>query len=489
MDHLGVIQPMVLVVRSQERRVQEPILCPLFQPANRGNHRMLLKTRYKVAVIGTGISGLAAAWLLSRRHDVTLYEQADRIGGHSNTVLARVAGRTIPVDTGFIVFNRITYPNLTALFAHLGVRTEASNMSFAASLDDGDFEYAGGTPMGLLAQKRNFVRPRFWSMLADIRRFYREAPRDADAPEFENISLGDYLTRRGYGSTFRDDHLLPMASAIWSAAPSDMLAYPSSSFIRFHCNHGLLQVTGRPIWETVSGGSISYVRQLIASIADRIKCDTTVVSVRRSAQGVLIIDSKGGAETFDHVVMATHADQALTALADPTALEKSLLGAFRYNRSLAVLHSDESFMPKRRGAWASWNYVAPRASQREGASFTYWMNRLQNIPDETPLFVTLNPPRSPRPGTLHHSETYDHPIFDLQAVKSQKRLWDLQGVQRTWFCGAYFGYGFHEDGLQAGLAVAEQLGGVRRPWTVPNESVRIALIEPHKARTDTELAA
>ena len=400
-----------------------------------------------------------------------------------------MAGRTIPVDTGFIVFNQITYPNLTALFAHLGVPTQASNMSFAASLDDGGFECAGGTPMGLLEQKRNFVRQRFWSMLAGIRRFYRGAPKDADLPEFEDISLGDYLTRRGYGLAFRDDHLLPMASAIWSAAPSDMLAYPASSFIRFHCNHGLLQVTCRPIWETVSGGSINYVRQLIASITKKIKCDTAVVSVRRSAQGVLVADSKGGVESFDHVVMATHADQSLKALANPTALEQTLLGAFRYNRSLAVLHSDEGFMPKRRAAWASWNYVAPQAPQREGASFTYWMNCLQNIPDETPLFVTLNPPRAPRPGTLHHSESYDHPIFDVQAVKSQKRLWELQGGQRTWFCGAYFGYGFHEDGLQAGLAVAEQLGGVRRPWAVPNESGRISLIEPRKPWTETEVAA
>lgn len=450
---------------------------------------MLPNARLKVAIIGTGISGLSAAWLLSRSHDITMYEQADRIGGHSNTVVARVAGRAIPVDTGFIVFNRITYPNLAALFEHLGVSTQASNMSFAASLDDGDFEYAGGTSMGLLAQPRNLVRPRFWSMLADIRRFYREAPRDADTAEFENLSLGDYLTRRGYGAAFHNDHLLPMASAIWSAAPADMLAYPASSFIRFHSNHGLLRIAGRPIWETVSGGSINYVRRLIAPLADKVKYNTAVVNVQRSAHGIRVIDSKGGAETFDHVVMATHANQALTALSDPSALERTLLGAFRYNRSLAVLHSDESFMPKRRAAWASWNYVAPLASQREGASFTYWMNRLQNIPDETPLFVTLNPPRAPRPGTLHQSETYEHPIFDVQAVKAQRRLWELQGVQRTWFCGSYFGYGFHEDGLQAGLAVAEQLGGVRRPWTAPNESGRISLIEPRRAQTGMGLAA
>lgn len=456
---------------------------------SRMNDLMLPNTRLKVAVVGTGISGLAAAWLLSRRHDITIYEQAGRIGGHSNTVLAHVAGRTVPVDAGFIVFNRVTYPNLTALFAHLGVSTQESNMSFSASLDDGDLEYAGGTPTGLFAQRRNLVRPRFWSMLSDIRRFYREAPRDANAPEFENIGLGDYLIRRGYGPAFRDDHILPMASAIWSATPSDMLAYPASSFIRFHSNHGLMQISGRPVWRTVSGGSINYIRRLIASIAGEIKYETAVVSVQRSALGVRIIDSKGGAKTFDHVVMATHADQALKALDDPSPLEKSLLGTFRYNRSLAVVHSDESFMPRRRAAWASWNYVAPRASRRQGASFTYWMNLLQNIPFETPLFVTLNPPRPPRPGTLYHSESYDHPIFNIEAVNAQKRLWEMQGARRTWFCGAYFGYGFHEDGLQAGLAVAEQLGGVRRPWTVPGESGRISLIEPRKAHIDVELAA
>jgi uncharacterized protein len=487
LDHLRVIQKQVLVVRSRERRVQTPIRRPPHQPVHWGDYLMAPHARLKVAIVGTGIAGLSAAWLLSRRHDVTLYEKADRIGGHSNTVAAHVAGRTIPVDTGFIVFNRITYPNLTALLTQLEIPTQASNMSFAASLDDGDFEYSGGTPMGLLAQKRNLVRPRFWAMLAGIRRFYREAPRDADMAEFENMSLGDYLIRRGYGSAFRDDHLLPMASAIWSAAPSDMLASPALSFIRFHANHGLLQIAGRPIWESVSGGSITYVRQLVASLADRIKSGSAVVGVRRSEQRVVVIDSTGSAESFDHVVMATHADQALTALADPSHLEKALLGSFRYNRSIAVLHSDESFMPKRRAAWASWNYVAPRTCRREGASFTYWMNRLQNIPDETPLFVTLNPPRAPRPGTLHHSETYDHPIFDLAAVKAQRTLWELQGARRTWFCGSYFGYGFHEDGLQAGLAAAEQLGGVRRPWTVPNESGRIAVTDRLKVSAELGL--
>jgi len=446
-----------------------------------------MQERLRVAVVGSGISGLSAAWLLSHRHDVTIYEQSDRIGGHSNTVLANVDGRAIPVDTGFIVFNRATYPNLTALFEHLGVPVEASNMSFSVSLDNGGLEYAFGTPAGLLAQPRNLVSPRFWSMMSDLRRFYREAVRDVQTRESESGSLGEYLTLRGYGAAFRDDHLLPMASAIWSASASDMLSHPAASFIRFHANHGLLQITGRPRWETVSGGCVNYVRRLIAAIGGRVRCDTAVVAIRRSAREAVVIDSKGASESFDHVVIATHADQALAALADPSPVERALLGTFRYTRNLAVLHSDRSFMPKRRAAWASWNYLSPNISQHAGASLTYWMNRLQNIPGRTPLFVTLNPARAPRAGTLHHSEIYHHPIFDAQAVAAQSRLWDLQGTQRTWFCGAYFGYGFHEDGLQSGLAVAEELGGLRRPWTVHNESGRISAIDRRNAGRDREL--
>lgn len=444
--------------------------------------------RLKIAIVGTGISGLSAAWMLSQRHDTTIYEQAERVGGHSNTVVAEIGGKKIPVDTGFIVFNRFTYPNLAALFAHLGVKTKSSNMSFGASLDGGRFEYAGGTATGLIAQPRNLIRPRFWSMLAELRRFYREAEKDAQSPKFEQIGLGEYLDYRGYGAGFRDDHLLPIASAIWSSSPADMLAYPAASFLRFHANHGLLQFAGRPIWETVSGGSINYVRELTAGIADRIKCNSAVIRVQRKRDRVVVTDSTGRYETFDHVVMATHADQALAVLSDPSPAERKLLGAFRYQRNHAVLHSDKSFMPKRRMAWASWNYVDSRNGRSKNASFTYWMNRLQNIPKETPLFVTLNPAGPPRAGTLHHSQSYDHPIFDTKAIAAQPRLWELQGLQRTWFCGAYFGYGFHEDGLQAGLAVAEELGKVRRPWTVSNESGRIHMHAHSRASCSLEAA-
>jgi predicted NAD/FAD-binding protein len=443
--------------------------------------------RLKVAVVGTGISGLSAAWLLSPRHDVTMYEQSERIGGHSNTVVASVGGRQIRVDTGFIVFNRSAYPNLTALFERLAVPTRTSDMSLAVSLDNGTLEYSGTGLSGLFAQPRNLFRPRFLAMLRDLVKFYRKAMRDADLLKDETVSLGDYLASGGYGAAFRDDHLLPMASAIWSAPPSEILSFPVAAFIRFHRNHGLLQLTQRPAWETVSGGSIVYVKRLVKSFADRIKLDTGVVTVQRIAGGVVLTDSRGGSSRFDHVVMATHANEALAAIADPSPEETELLGAFRYSRNLAVLHSDPGFMPKRRAAWSSWNYIGSRHAPGDAVGVTYWMNRLQSIPETSPLFLTLNPARAPRAGTLHHSEIYDHPIFDSAAVSAQRRLWSLQGKGNVWYCGAHFGAGFHEDGLQAGLAVAEQLGGLRRPWSVPNESGRIVLGREGPRETTPEM--
>lgn len=431
--------------------------------------------RLKIAVIGTGISGLSAAWLLSQRHDVTVYEKSDRIGGHSNTVTASIYSERAPVDTGFIVFNRKTYPNLSALFAHLRVPTRPSEMSLSVSLDDGALEYSGTGILGLLAQPGNLLRPRFWSMMRDLMRFYDQATRDAAVLNDETISLGHYLARGGYSAAFRDDHLLPMASAIWSAPPDEILSFPAAAFIRFQHNHGLLQLANRPPWETVTGGSAVYVQRLVNASAARFRLDIGVADVRRADNGVTVTDIRGGAERFDHVVLATHANEALAVIDAPTPAERELLGAFRYSRNHAVLHSDRSFMPKRRAAWSSWNYVGHRNRRDAEVGVTYWMNRLQGIPDRLPLFVTLNPARPPRAGLLHHSDIYEHPIFDAAAIAAQRRLWSLQGHGNIWFCGAHFGAGFHEDGLQSGLAVAEQLGGVRRPWTVPDESGRIAL--------------
>ncbi len=423
----------------------------------------------RIAVIGSGISGLSAAWLLSQCHAVTVFEADHRVGGHSHTVDAPSG----PVDTGFIVYNEATYPNLTALFRHLEVPTKPSDMSLGVSMDGGRLEYGGDNFSSLFAQPRNLLRPRFWSMLRDLLRFYREAPGHAHL--LEETSLDDYLFTEGYGTAFRDDHLYPMAAAIWSTPAAEIGAYPAAAFIRFCVNHGLLQVKDRPAWRTVDGGSRAYVARLTRSFSDRIATGRAVRSVRRLGRQVQVEDVAGFCETFDHVVIATHADQALTLLMDPSAQERTLLGAFGYSVNEAVLHSDASLMPRRRAVWSSWNYMSVREGDARRLSVTYWMNRLQGIPDETPLFVTLNPLRPPRPECVIRTDSYLHPMFNSAAMAAQQQLWSLQGRRNTWFCGAYFGAGFHEDGLQAGLAVAEALGGVRRPWTVPDESGRITL--------------
>lgn len=430
-----------------------------------------------IAVIGSGIAGLSAAWLLSRDHHVTLYEGGSRFGGHSNTVaVSDVAGRKA-IDTGFIVFNEKTYPNLTALFRHLGIATQESEMSFAVSRHAGGFEYSGGDLKGLLAQPLNLLRPRFWSMLRDLLRFYRQAPREMERLEADGTSLGAYLSARGYGTAFREDHLLPMASAIWSTPTTAISDYPAGAFLRFCANHGLLQITGRPVWRTVTGGASTYVYRMLGEISGAIHRDRRICRVTRSPSGVCLLDEHGVEARHDHVVMATHAHQARAMLADADGLETALLGAFGTTANTAVLHTDVSMMPRRRRAWAAWNFCEqPDAGKGEGAPFlTYWMNRLQALPVQQDYFVTINPPRPPAPGTLLHTEHYAHPLFNAASIAAQKRLWDIQGRRRAWFCGAWFGAGFHEDGLQAGLAVAEALGGGRRPWRVPEESGRIHL--------------
>ncbi|MCC2633844.1 MAG: NAD/FAD-binding protein [Ramlibacter sp.] len=428
----------------------------------------------RVAVVGSGISGLSCAWLLSQRHQVSVFEADGRSGGHSHTVDAPGPAGDVPVDTGFIVYNEPAYPNLTALFRHLDVPTKPSDMSFAVSLDGGALEYAGTDLRGLFAQKRNLLRPRFWAMLRDLARFYREAPGDGAAAGLQ--PLGEYLASRGYSDAFRDDHLLPMAAAIWSASPGKVADYPTEAFLRFCENHRLLQVSGRPVWRTVDGGSREYVRRLSQPFAGRLHLDHGVLEIRRDAEGVALRTRAGWwPGRFDQVVVATHADQALRLLPDAHDDERRLLGAFGYSRNHAVLHRDPALMPVRRGVWASWNYLADRTAPDQPPCVTYWMNRLQGIPEDNPLFVTLNPVRPPEPKHLLRTEIYEHPLFDAAAMRAQRKLWALQGRQRTWFCGAYFGAGFHEDGLQAGLAVAEALGQVRRPWKVPDESGRIHL--------------
>ncbi|MBA4220525.1 MAG: NAD/FAD-binding protein [Methylobacterium sp.] len=429
----------------------------------------------RIAVIGAGITGLSAAWLLGQAHDVVLIEAEPRLGGHANTVLVPGDdGGETPVDTGFIVYNERTYPNFVALLDHLGVATQPTEMSFAVSLDAGRLEYSGTGLAGLFAQPGNLANPRFWAMLRGLVRFYRDATRDARAGSAAAMTLGEYLAAGGYGAAFRDDHLLPMAAAIWSAPCSEILSYPAQAFLRFHHNHGLLQLTDRPLWRTVTGGSAVYVERLRSRFRGSVRLGTPARQVRRSPNEVLVAGD-GWSERFDQVVFATHADRTLALLADPDPLEASALGAFRYSRNRAVLHGDEALMPRRRRAWASWNHLGERARPDAACAVTYWMNLLQDLPRQRPFFVTLNPPETLRAETILREEVYEHPIFDRAALAAQEHLWTLQGARRSWFCGAYFGSGFHEDGLQSGLAVAEALGDVRRPWNVANESGRIPL--------------
>jgi len=430
-----------------------------------------------IAVIGTGIAGLSAAWLLSLNHSVTVYEQNSWIGGHSHTVNVPSSQGPIGVDTGFIVYNEVSYPNLVAMFDHLDVPTKHSEMSFSASLEQGGFEYAGTDLNGLLGQRRNIVRPRFWRMVKDIVRFYKEAPAVLNNPADAELSLDEYLDREGYDRRFIDDHLLPMGAAIWSTTAAEMAAYPAQAFVRFFQSHGLLLLKDRPQWRTVDGGSREYVRRLTESYRDRIRL-VGVRNVVRQDDKVMVIDHDGDISSYDHVVFASHADESLRMLSDANTEEHRLLGAWQYTANRAVLHSDPSLMPKRRRVWSSWNFL--EGGTEAQLCVTYWMNRLQTLETDAPLFVTLNPTLEPRPDTIHNEFNYTHPYFDQAALASQRELWSLQGRHRTWFCGSYFGYGFHEDALQSGLAVAEQLGGVRRPWRIANESGRIHLFSQNE---------
>lgn len=427
-----------------------------------------MRKRKSVAVVGSGISGLSAAWLLSSGHDVTLFEADDRLGGHSNTV---DADGTF-VDTGFIVFNPQSYPNLVSLFAHLDVPVHDAPMSFSVSLEGGRSEYSGDNLGTLIGHPRNLLDRQHWRMMLDLVRFFRLAPEWAKSLTDETTELSTFLKLNGFSEAFLDRHILPMAAAIWSTPSARVMSFPAASFFRFFANHGLLQPRNQPQWKTVTGGSRTYVQRLASGIKGTVRVGSAVETISRLPFGVEV-RSGGVKSRFDACVLATHADQALALLSDPSAQERRLLGAFAYQANRAVLHRDRSVMPRRRRLWSSWNYLAgPAIDGARALSVTYWMSKLQGLPDPD-LFVTLNPARDIPEERVLGVYDYAHPVFDGPAMEAQTKLWSLQGQRNTWFCGSYFGYGFHEDGLQSGLAVAEQLGGLARPWSVEGQSSRI----------------
>jgi predicted NAD/FAD-binding protein len=422
--------------------------------------------RKAIAVIGSGAAALGAAWVLAPHHDVTLFEKNDYPGGHAHTVdVTGPNGQKIAVDTGFIVYNEINYPNLVRLFKFIGIETQPTDMGFAVSLRGGQTEYSGGSLGGLLAQKSNLLKPRFLFMIRDILRFYKEAPALLKEGQNEGPSLGDYLAENNYGAGFIEDHILPMAAAIWSAPAKTLMAFPIISFVRFFQNHGLLSVNDRPQWRTVVGGSRRYVETLIKDLRGRVHLSDAVQSVERHDKGVVIATAAGRKWAFDEVVFGSHADETLAMLAEPTPEEKSVLGAFRFEANTAWLHGDENFMPKRRNTWSAWNYLGEtNAGGAQKLAVSYWMNKLQTLDPAVPLFITLNPPTAPDPAKTYGRYDYDHPIFDHAALAAQNRLFALQGQNHSWFCGAWTGYGFHEDGFSSGLRVAAGLGCLP-PWT------------------------
>jgi len=437
-------------------------------------------TPQKIAVIGSGISGLSAAWLLSKKHKVTLYEKGGYLGGHANTVDVTTPDGNVPVDTGFIVFNERNYPNLTALFQHLDVASHGTEMSFALTFAEGKYEYAGSGIDGFFGQRRNAVSLRHWTLFRDISRFFRTAQKSASSVP-PHLSLGAFLEQERYSRAFIDDHILPMGAAIWSTCMKEMLAFPARSFIDFYANHGMLQFMNRPAWRSVKGGSRAYVQRLVEDGGFEVVQGNGIRSVSRHPGYVHVTDNHGAARPFDHVVIAAHANDALEILEAPDPLEQSLLGAFSYQPNRAVLHRDPRLMPRRRKLWSSWNYLKTDRGADSDLCVTYWMNRLQELNTTSDLFVTLNPCIDIHPKAIEAVFDYDHPVFDAGAMAAQKDLWALQGRNRTWFCGAYFGSGFHEDGIQSGLAVAEQLGGIVRPWLVEGASARIPGLSEDRA--------
>jgi predicted NAD/FAD-binding protein len=420
----------------------------------------------RIAVVGSGIAGLSAAWLLADQYRVTLFEAGDYFGGHSNTVDVTLEGVTHPVDTGFLVHNDLTYPNLVPLLAHLGVPVHASDMSFGVSIHEPDIEWAGTNLASVFAQPSNLFRPKFIGMLRDILRFNREAERYLLEARSTPVTLGELLAREKFGQAMQEWYLLPMAAAIWSAPVSAVLDFSAATFLSFCLNHRLLQIDQRPKWKTILGGSRLYVQAMLKRLTDaRLACPVT--RVQRTADSV-VISSPRGEESFDAVVMACHAPTTL-ALLDPTPHEHRVLSAIRYQPNEAILHTDVALLPRRQKVWSAWNYMAAGGQGAERpVAVSYLINQLQPLPFKTPVIVTLNPHQPPDPAKVLARFSYEHPVLDQAASLAQSELPGLQGQQRTWFCGAWTGFGFHEDGLKSALRVARAFG-VTPPWQATYE--------------------
>lgn len=417
----------------------------------------------KIAVIGAGVSGNVVARLLADEHEVWLFEAGDYAGGHTNTVSFDAWGGTWHVDTGFMVFNDRTYPNFIRLLQGLGVAAQDSDMSFSVSCGRTGLEYQGSSLNGLFAQRRNLIRPSFYGMLRDILKFNREAPRLLDGDD-QSLTLGQFLDRSGLGREFVEHYLIPMTAAIWSARPRAVLDFPAHFLFGFFRNHGLLQVWDRPQWKTIPGGAQRYVAALLEPLADRVRLNCPVSRIVRHADGVEVTTPDGTSERFDGVVCAAHADQTLAMLADADQVEREVLAAFPYQRNDAVLHTDTSILPNRRRAWASWNYHLSPDPQAP-ATVTYDLSRLQRVNSPEPILLTLNDEGRIDPAKVIRRILYQHPAYGPDSIAAQRRHAEINGRRRTWFCGAYWGYGFHEDGVRSALAVARCFGKDLETWT------------------------
>ena len=424
----------------------------------------------RVAVVGSGISGLSVAHALAGKARVTLFEAGSHFGGHTNTVDITLDGVTHGVDTGFLVLNERTYPNLLRLFAELDVEIAKSDMSFSVKVPGNvrtrHLEWSGCSLNTVFAQRANLLRPRFWRMLSDLIRFNRLATALAANGEVDRLDqpIGDFLDTHRFSTEFRDWYFLPMIGCIWSCPVEQMLRFPVATMLRFCHNHGLLQVANRPQWYTVRGGARTYVRKMLQAVPDA-RLNTPVRSVRR-IDGAVLVALDAGTERFDELVLACHSDQSLALLDDASAAETNVLGAIRYQRNRAVLHTDVTVLPRRRQAWAAWNYERAATGPRDQARVClhYLLNRLQPLPFTSPVIVSLNPATDPRTDAIHAEFDYAHPVFDMAAIAAQQRVPALQGERHTWFAGAWTRYGFHEDGLISGLAVVD---GLRKAWSMP----------------------